>query len=132
MNYILYYLATIFPLIFLDAIWILFVAKDFYAEKMSFLFNKNINTTPIIFFYPIYALAVLLLVVLPAVESGDWVSALWRGLLLGLASYAAYDLTNQATILNWPTIMTIVDIGWGAFVTGITSLISYFIIIYFK
>lgn len=95
---------------------------------MSFLFSKSISFTPIVFFYPIYALGVLMLVVIPAVSAGSWFQALWRGALLGLVAYGAYDLTNQATINGWPTVVTFVDMGWGVTVTALTSLIAYFII----
>ena len=90
------------------------------------------NITPALFFYPIYVLATLLLAVLPAVASGSWLEALWRGAVLGLAAYSAYDLTNQATLAGWPTKITLVDIFWGLSVTAITSVIAYFIISYFK
>jgi uncharacterized membrane protein len=129
MNALIAYIATLIPLALLDAFWILFVAKGFYAEKMSFLFSKSINFAPIAFFYPIYALGILLLVVLPAVGSHSWIEALWKGALLGLLAYSAYDLTNHATIAGWPLSMTIVDIGWGVLVTGLTSVIAYFLIL---
>ena len=128
MNNIFIYFATLIPLGILDALWLLVIAKKFYATEMGFLFTKTVNLTPVLFFYPIYALAVMLLVVMPAVASGSWVEALWRGALLGLAAYGAYDLTNHATINGWPLTMTLVDIGWGIFVTACTSVIAYFII----
>ncbi len=128
MNYFLAYLATLIPLTILDALWILVLAKKFYAEQMGFLFSKSINLTPVAFFYPIYAFGVLLLAVLPAVSSASWMEALWRGALLGLVVYGAYDLTNHATIAGWPLTMTIVDMAWGMTVTALTSIVAYFII----
>lgn len=128
MNIFFSYFATLIPLVALDALWILVLAKNFYATQMSFLFGKSISFTPIVFFYPIYALGVLMLVVIPAVSAGSWFQALWRGALLGLVAYGAYDLTNQATINGWPTVVTLVDIGWGVIVTALTSLIAYLII----
>ncbi len=128
MNYIIFYLSTIIPLVLFDALWILVLAKSFYATQMGFLFSKSVNIIPVAFFYPIYAFAVLLLAVMPAISSGSWVSVLWRGALLGLAAYGAYDLTNQATISGWPTLVTVVDISWGVFVTALTSVVAYFII----
>lgn len=113
MNTFLAYIATLIPLAILDAIWILVVAKNFYAQQMGFLFSKTINIAPVVFFYPLYALGILLLVVLPSVASASWVEALWRGAILGLVAYGAYDLTNHATINNWPLAMTLVDIAWG-------------------
>ncbi len=128
MKYIIYYVSTLIPLVALDAIWIGLVAKSFYANLMSGIFSITMNITPALFFYPIYALAVLLLAVLPAVASGSWHEALWRGAVLGLAAYSAYDLTNQATLAGWPTKMTLIDISWGILVTAVTSVIAYFII----
>ncbi|MCX6820067.1 MAG: DUF2177 family protein [Candidatus Adlerbacteria bacterium] len=69
-----------------------------------------------------------MLAVVPAVSSVSWFEALWRGALLGLVAYGAYDLTNQATIARWPTTMTLVDMTWGAVLTALTSIIAYFII----
>ncbi|KND50323.1 MAG: hypothetical protein AB198_01970 [Parcubacteria bacterium C7867-003] len=127
MNFILSYIATLIPLAILDSIWLLGIGKGFYAKHMSFLFGK-INLIPAVVFYPVYALGILLLAIWPAVTASSWTEALWRGALLGLVSYGAYDLTNQATIPNWPTIMTLVDMAWGMVVTALTSVIAYFII----
>ncbi|MBP9748553.1 MAG: DUF2177 family protein [Candidatus Pacebacteria bacterium] len=132
MNTFFAYVATIIPLAVLDAVWLMFVAKGFYSTHMSFLFSKTVNFTPVLFFYPIYAFVVLMLVVMPAVVANSWAEALWRGALLGLASYGAYDLTNHATISGWPLKMTLVDMGWGVVVTALTSAIAYFIITSFK
>ena len=128
MNILIAYIATLIPLALLDAFWILGPGKAFYAKEMGFLFSNTVNFFPVAFFYPLYAFATLLLVVMPAVSSGLWVEALWRGALLGLAAYGAYDLTNHATIANWPLLMTFVDMGWGVLVTSLTSVIAYFVI----
>jgi uncharacterized membrane protein len=128
MNIVISFIATLVPLTALDALWILVIAKGFYAEKMGFLFTKTPNLLPVVFFYPLYALAVLVLVVLPAVTSASWTDALWRGALFGLAAYGAYDLTNHATIAMWPLSMTLADMFWGMTVTALTSVIAYFII----
>ena len=132
MNTFFAFVATIIPLAVLDTVWLMFVAKGFYSTHMSFLFSKTVNFTPVLFFYPIYAFVVLMLVVMPAVAANSWVEALWRGALLGLAAYGAYDLTNHATIAGWPLKMTLVDMGWGVVVTALTSVIAYFIISHFK
>lgn len=128
MRILVNYFMTMIPMAMFDALWILVIAKKFYAEQMGFLFSKSPNLVPVAFFYPVYALAVLFLAVMPALGSGLWTDALWRGALLGLAAYSAYDLTNHATIANWPAIMTFVDIGWGVLVTALSSVIAYFII----
>lgn len=132
MNHTFAYLATLLPLALLDALWILVVAKAFYAERMGFLFRASANMVPVAFFYPLYALGVLLLATVPAVASGSWVEALWRGAVLGLVAYGAYDLTNHATIAGWPLSMTLVDMAWGATVTALTSVIAYSLITHLR
>ncbi|WKZ27258.1 MAG: DUF2177 family protein [Candidatus Paceibacterota bacterium] len=128
MNSFLAYLATLVPLAVFDALWLMVIAKGFYAERMGFLFQKTINLAPVVLFYPLYALAVYGLVVAPAVASGSWGEVLWRGALLGLAAYGAYDLTNHATIAKWPLVITVVDILWGVVVTALTSVTALWII----
>ncbi|MBM3205169.1 DUF2177 family protein [Candidatus Uhrbacteria bacterium] len=132
MHYFFAYIAALIPLAILDALWILVLAKKFYAEQMGFLFSKSINMIPVVFFYPLYALGVLLLAILPAISSASWIEALWRGALLGLVAYGAYDLTNHATIAGWPLLMTLIDIAWGVVVTALTSVIAYFLIASFR
>jgi uncharacterized membrane protein len=128
MKIIISYISTLITFIFLDAIWLGLVAKGFYAKQMGFLFSKSINFIPVLVFYPVYAFGVMILAVLPALSSGSWLEALWKGALIGLLAYGAYDLTNQATIAGWPTLVTVIDIGWGIIVTGATSVIAYFLI----
>jgi uncharacterized membrane protein len=132
MNLVITYIAVLIPMIALDALWILLVAKQFYAQKIGFLFAESANMVPVLFFYPLYALGTAALVVSPALASGSWFDALWRGALLGLVSYGAYDLTNHATIANWPLSMTLVDMAWGMTVTALAGLAAYTIVTMLK
>jgi len=132
MAYLIGYFVTLIPLAGLDALWILLVAKEFYAKQIGYLFGPSPVLAPAILFYPLYACTVLFLVVLPAVHEGSWLGALTRGALLGLAAYGAYDLTNHATIGGWPLMMTIADMAWGTFVTAATSFIAFFLIGFFS
>jgi uncharacterized membrane protein len=127
MNVITYF-SVLVPMIVLDALWILLVAKQFYAQKIGFLFAESANMLPVLFFYPLYAIGVAVFVVSPALASGSWFDALWRGALLGLVAYGAYDLTNHATIANWPLSMTLVDMAWGMTVTALAGVIAYYIV----
>lgn len=119
-------------MVLMDAVWIGLIARKFYVEKIGFLMQGSMQFVPAVIFYLIYAVALVVLVVMPALASQSWQEALWRGALLGLAAYAAYDLTNQATIANWPLVVTLVDMAWGTFVTATASTIAYFILNFFK
>jgi len=73
-------------------------------------------------FYVLYLAGLVVLVVLPATGASD---ALLRGALFGLVAYATYDLTNQATLRDWPWIVTLADLAWGTFVTAVASVAAY-------
>lgn len=132
MNTFFAYVSTIVPLVVLDGIWILILAKGFYARQVGFLFAEKANVVPVLFFYPLYALALLFLAVMPAVSAHSGMEALWRGALIGLAAYGAYDLTNHATISGWPLKMTLVDMGWGVLVSALASVIAYLVIMHYR
>jgi uncharacterized membrane protein len=70
-------------------------------------------------FYLIYVAAIVYFAVLPAIEDGSLVRAATNGAILGLAAYATYDLTNQATMKDWPLAITLADIPWGMFVSAV-------------
>ncbi len=126
------YAGALSTMLVLDALWLMVLAKNFYVTRMGHIFMEQIKFAPVIIFYPLYALAVTFLCIMPALETGSALSALWRGALLGLAAYGAYDFTNHATIANWPTIMTLVDLSWGICVTALASVGGYYIVSYFS
>jgi len=55
----------------------------------------------------------IVFVITPALDKKMWTQALLAGAFFGLVSYATYDLTNLATVKDWPLIITIVDLIWG-------------------
>lgn len=78
-------------------------------------------------FYLLFVAGLVIFSILPAIDKNSWAHALFLGALLGLISYATYDLTNLATIKDWPLIVTIVDMIWGTVLGALVSLISYHI-----
>lgn len=128
MNYILVALATLVPLAVLDSVW-LGIMRGWYQTRLSHLFATNVVWLPIVLFYTMYALALAYFVVSPAYAFG-W--PLWKvflvGAFIGLIAYGTYDFTNHATLRDWPTVVTIVDLGWGVFISGASSLFAILII----
>jgi len=47
--------------------------------------------------------------------------------MLGFTAYATYDLTNQATLRNWSTILTIADLLWGTALSGVAAGIGQWV-----
>lgn len=121
------YLITLPVFFAIDMVWLGIVAKNFYREQIGFLMTPEINWPAAIIFYLLFIAGLILFVISPAVEKRMWLDALLMGALFGLITYATYDLTNLATVKNWPVLVTIVDLAWGATLSASVSLISYLI-----
>ncbi|MDP1609403.1 MAG: DUF2177 family protein [Chlamydiales bacterium] len=111
----------------IDFFWVGIIAKQWYSKEVGHLLNDSIRWMPVIGFYTLYAAGILVFAVYPSIKLGSWQYALFYGAFLGLLSYAAYDLTNLATLKNWPILLALCDICWGTFVTGVTSLILFYL-----
>ena len=111
----------------IDMAWLGLVAKNFYAKRIGFMMKTDINWMAAILFYLLFIAGLVLFVIMPAVGKGSWVHALLFGALFGLIAYATYDLTNLATLKDWPLLVTIVDLAWGAVLAGSVSVATYFI-----
>lgn len=120
--------AIALPVFFaIDMVWLGFVAKDFYSKQIGFLLKSDVNWAAAILFYLLFIVGLILFVVMPAMEKGSWSHALIFGALFGLITYATYDLTNLAVAKDWPLLVTIVDLIWGAVLAASVSTITVLI-----
>ncbi len=131
-EYIKAYFIVFIIFIVIDFIWLGFIAKDIYRNKIGFIMKDNFNMVAAIGFYAIFIIGLMFFVVNKAVVMESWQYALWAGMFFGLITYSTYDMTNLATLKDWPLSLTIIDIIWGTVLNGATSIISYYIIISFK
>lgn len=115
---IAYFAAGVVFLI-VDAIWLTMMADTLYRPLLGERLETQFRLTPAIFFYLIYVGGIVFFAVLPALENGGLGKAALNGAVLGLVAYATYNLTNQATLRDWPLAVTLADIPWGAFVTAV-------------
>jgi uncharacterized membrane protein len=115
------YAGTFGTLLVADAVWLGLVARTFYRDQLGALMLPSPNFAIAALFYVFFAVATVALVVLPGVRGGTLVSVLLYGGLLGMAAYGTYDITNLATLKNWPVIVTVVDLIWGTFVTALSA-----------
>jgi uncharacterized membrane protein len=111
----------------IDMVWLTLIAKNFYAKQIGYLMAKNPNLLAALIFYLIFIAGLIFFVVTPALDKKMWTQAVLAGALFGFVTYATYDLTNLATMKNWPLIITIVDLIWGMTLSAIVSVITYFI-----
>ncbi len=123
----LYFIAL--PVFFaIDMVWLGFVAKKFYANQIGHLMKSDVNWIAAIIFYLIFIAGLVVFVISPALERGSWTQAILFGALFGLVCYATYDLTNLAVAKDWPLLVTIVDLVWGAVLATLVSTITFLII----
>ena len=111
----------------LDMVWLGLVAKNFYRDQIGSLMKTDVNWTAAIIFYLIFVAGLVVFVITPAIDKGSWVHALLFGAFFGLVCYATYDLTNLAVAKDWPVLVTIVDLIWGASIAAAVSTATYLI-----
>ena len=108
----------------LDAIWLVSATK-FYRRELPGLLADSPSMLPAAAFYLIYAVAVVVLVVVPSLDGGRSIARVaLTGGLLGLAAYGTYDLTNQATVKGWSWRVTLVDLTWGTALTATVCVVA--------
>ena len=121
------FISTLVVFLTIDLAWLGIAAKAFYANQLGHLLSPSTNWIPAVVFYMLYILGILLFVVLPGIQQGSLRSTLLRGAFYGLITYATYDLTNLATLKDWPILLTLVDIAWGTVLCTLVSIFSYYI-----
>jgi len=123
------YIIALLTFLGIDTVWLTFVAKNFYAKQIGYLMAKNPNLIAALIFYLIFIAGLVFFVITPSLEDKNWTKVLISGAFFGLVTYATYDLTNLATIKDWPITLTIVDLIWGTTLSASVSIITYLIAI---
>lgn len=125
MNYLYAFLTSLGTMAVLDAAWLGFIAPSFYKKHIGFIMTDKPNWLAAVAFYLIFIAGLTIFVVYPGwKDSYSLIKIGLLGALFGLVTYATYDLTNQATLKNWPYIVTIVDLIWGTLLTASVSVVA--------
>ncbi|MFK0166636.1 DUF2177 family protein [Rhizobium sp. NPDC090279] len=120
-THVVAYLTTLIVFVAIDFIWLSSMADRLYRPLLGDMLASGFRLAPAIAFYLIYALGLTALAVRPGLIAGSTQTAIVCGAMLGFTAYATYDLTNQATLRNWSTVLTIADLLWGTFLSGIAA-----------
>lgn len=124
--YVKVYIASVLGFFIIDMVWLGLLAKSFYKKHLGFLLSPSPNWTAATIFYLLFVAGLVIFVVVPAIRSGSFSGVLLKGALFGLITYATYDLTNLATIRDWPLVVTVVDMLWGILLSALVGSIGYF------
>ena len=115
------YAATLAVFGVLDAIWLSATYEHLYRPAIGHLMREGFAAVPAALFYALYLLGLVVFAVLPGLTVGRAAAAVARGALFGLIAYATYDLTNQATLRDWPWSVTLADLCWGALASAVAA-----------
>jgi len=127
MKTFLVYLITVPIFFIIDLAWLGVIAKGFYQKHLGYLMRPQVNWAAAILFYLLFIIGIVLFAVKPALEFHSPTRALVYGALFGFFAYATYDLTNLATVKDWPVIVTAIDLIWGTVLCGAVAWGSYVI-----
>lgn len=125
MTWIVAFIAAALAFGVLDAMWLGWAGDNFYRPRLGDMLADSFRMGPALVFYTAYVAAIVWFAVRPGLAGGLGAAAL-NGALLGAICYATYDLTNQATLKQWSTTVTITDIFWGAFATSVAATVASF------
>jgi uncharacterized membrane protein len=123
--YVSLYVITLVTFLAIDFIWLGLVAQDFYRRQLGFLLAEQPNWWAAAAFYALFVAGVVVFAIVPALSEGSIWKAIALGAFFGLVTYATYDLTNQATVKNWPRVVTAVDLAWGVFIASSVSCVGF-------
>ena len=117
-KYFAAYAATLVVMVALDMIWLGVVAKSFYQEGIGHLMAEKPVVSVAVVFYILYAIGLVFFAVVANEATAGYAKTALYGALFGLFAYATYDLTNLATLKNWPVGLALLDMAWGTVVSA--------------
>ena len=123
--WIITYFATALAFLGCDTVWLGLMATRLYRPALGGMIREDFALAPAVAFYVLYIAGILVFAIAPARATGAWTTATARGAMLGLMAYATYDLTNQATLRNWPVAITIADLCWGTALTALAATAGF-------
>jgi uncharacterized membrane protein len=127
MIYLSAYFSTLVVFVLCDLAWLGAMASRVYRPTLRDILLTDVNLPAAIAFYLIYPLGLVMFAILPALKSENLVQAMLGGAMFGFFTYLTYDLTNQATLRNWTTQLTLLDAGWGTLLGAIAATAGFWV-----
>lgn len=121
MKIMILYLSTVVIFFAADAIGLRLLIKPVFERHVAHLFADPFRVVPAAVFYLGYVAGILWFVSMPALRTGDPLTALIGGVALGLLTYGTYEFTNYATLRDWSIEQVAIDTIWGGVLTGFSA-----------
>lgn len=116
------WLVVALVMLVLDLVWLGGIARDFYARSLGHLLAEQPNLLAAALFYLLYPVGLVVFAVADSDGSAEAGRTSTRGALFGFFAYATYDLSNLATLRDWPVTVTLVDVAWGTFASAVAAM----------
>lgn len=130
-RYAVAYGATLVIFLGIDAVWLTTMSQRLYRPYLGDVLAQSVNPVPAVLFYLVYVVGIVVFATTPAFSTGKWTTATVYGALYGFFAYATYDLTNHATIKDWPAVVTVADICWGSILSAVAAALGFLVARYF-
>ena len=124
---ILVFAATLIAFLAMDALWISFVALELFRSNVGSIMRPTPQIAPVVLFYLLYPVGLMVLAIRPALRDRALSAAAINGLVLGLVSYATFDLTNWSILQGWSATLAAIDIAWGAALSSLSAIVGYLV-----
>jgi uncharacterized membrane protein len=121
------YALTLLVFLAVDLLWLGVLARGFYQTHLGPLLAPAVNWPAALLFYLLYVVGILVFAVLPGLAKDSLAVAAGWGALFGFFTYATYDLTNLATLKDWPLRVVVVDILWGVVLCTVVASAGFFL-----
>ena len=115
------YLSTTAVMVVVDLIWLGLIAEPLYQQGIGHLMAEKPNIAAAICFYALFPIGLMIFAILPVATEAGWQHTALLAALFGFFAYATYDLTNLATLKDYPLKLALIDIVWGSFVSAISA-----------
>ncbi len=118
------YISTTVALVVIDLIWLGVIAKPMYQAGIGHLMAEKPNIAAAICFYALFPFGLMIFAILPESAEAGWQHTALLAALFGFFTYATYDLTNLATLKNYPLQLALIDILWGSLVSVVAATVG--------
>ena len=131
MIHILLYISTAIVFLALDIVMLKKVMYPLFSANIGPMMLEDLRMGPAAVFYLFYVVGVVWFVSIPALNIGSIAQAFFAGAVLGALAYGTYEFTNFATLKGWTAQMVMVDVIWGAVLTGTSAAVGVAVTKYF-
>jgi uncharacterized membrane protein len=118
------YISALLVMAGLDFVWLSVAGGPIYRSALGAMMTEQPSWAAAIAFYLLYGMGLVLFAVRPALSSGEWRTGFLWGALFGFFAYATYDLTNLATLKIWSLKVSLIDMAWGALLSGVSAAVA--------